>query len=55
MICKQILLKTFLSKPKLILLHAVKWFQVLLCVTNNSINHVICLHKIKRLRQLNLA
>ena len=39
MICKHILLITFLNKPKLILLHTVKWFQVLLCITNNSIKH----------------
>ena len=38
-ICKAILLITFLNESKLILLHAVKWFQVLLCVTNNSIKH----------------
>ena len=37
MICKHILLITFLNKPKLILLHTVKWFQVLLCITNSSI------------------
>ena len=35
MICKYILLITFLNKPKLILLHIVKWLQVLLCITNN--------------------
>ena len=39
MICKYILLRTFLNEPKLIFLHTVKWFQVLLCVTNNSIIH----------------
>ena len=39
MICKYILLITFLNEPKLILLHAVKWFQVLLCITNNSFKH----------------
>ena len=38
MIFKHILL-TFLNKRKLILLHIVKWFQVLLCITNNSIKH----------------
>ena len=30
---------TFLNEPNLILLHTVKWFQVLLCITNNSIKH----------------
>ena len=39
MICKHILLIMFLNEPKLILLHTVKWFQVLLCITNNSIKH----------------
>ena len=29
----------FLNKHKLILLHTVKWFQVFLCITNNSIKH----------------
>ena len=40
MIFKQILLVTFLNEPKLILFHIVKWFQVLLCMTNNSIKHL---------------
>ena len=39
MICKLILLITFLNEPKLILLHTVKWFQVLQCITKNSIKH----------------
>ena len=39
MICKYIFLITFLNKPKLILLHTVKWFEVLLRITNNSIKH----------------
>ena len=39
MICKHILLITFLDKPKFILLNTVKWFQILLCITNNSIKH----------------
>ena len=40
MICKHILLITFLNEPELIVfLHMVKWFQVLLCNTNNSIKH----------------
>ena len=39
MICKHILLITFLNEPMLILLHTVKWFQVLLCITNNAIKH----------------
>ena len=38
MICKHILLITFLNMPKLILLQ-IKWLQVLLCITNNSIKH----------------
>ena len=37
--CKHILLITFVNEPKLILLHTVKWFQVLLCMSNNSIKH----------------
>ena len=37
MICKHILLITFLNKPELIFLPTVKWFQVLLCIINNSI------------------
>ena len=37
MICLPILLITFLNKSKFILLHTVKWFQVLLSVSNNSI------------------
>ena len=39
MIFKHILLITFLKKPELIFLHTVKWFQVLLCITNISIKH----------------
>ena len=39
MVCKHILLIMFLNEAKLILLHTVKWFQVLLCITNNSIKH----------------
>ena len=39
MICKDILLIGFLNEHKLILLHTVKWFQVLLCITNNSFKH----------------
>ena len=38
MIYKHIFI-TFLNEPKLILLHTVKLFQVLLCITNNSIKH----------------
>ena len=38
MICKKnILLITFLNKPELVCLHTVKWFQVFLPNTNNSI------------------
>ena len=29
----------FSNKSNLILLHTVKWFQVLLCIPNNSIKH----------------
>ena len=39
MICKHILLLTFLINSKLILLHTVKWFQELLCISNNSNKH----------------
>ena len=39
MICKLILLIKFLKQPIFILWHTVKWFQVLLCITNNSIKH----------------
>ena len=38
-IYKHILLTTFLNESKLILLCTVKWFQVLQCITNNSIKH----------------
>ena len=41
MICKDILLITFLNEPKLIILHTVKWFQVLLCILNNSIKYQV--------------
>ena len=40
MICKHFMLITFLNEPKIILLYTVKWFQVLLCITNNSIKFV---------------
>ena len=39
MIYKHILLITFLNEPVLFL-HKVKWFQVLLCITNNSNKHL---------------
>ena len=39
MICKYILLIAFLNELKLNLLLSVKWFQVLLYITNNSIKH----------------
>ena len=39
MICKHILIITFLNDPNLILLHTVKGFQVLLCIIYNSIKH----------------
>ena len=34
-----ILLIRFLNEPKLILIRTVKWFQVLLCITNNLIKY----------------
>ena len=37
MICKHILLIVFLNKSKLTVLHTVKGFQAMLCITNNSI------------------
>ena len=40
MIYKHILMVTFLSEHNLILLHTVKWFQVLLCITNNTIKYL---------------
>ena len=39
MICKRILLTKLLNATKLILLQTVKLFQVLLCLTNNSIKY----------------
>ena len=39
MICKHILLITFLNEPKLISLHTVKWFQAFLSIMNNSIHN----------------
>ena len=39
MISKHILLIMFLNEPKLIILLTVEWFEVLLCITNNSIKH----------------
>ena len=39
MIRKYILLITFLNKPLLVLLHIVKCFRALLCITNNSIKY----------------
>ena len=47
MICKYILLITFLDEAKLIVLHSVKWFQVLLCITNNSIKHRLFIYTVK--------
>ena len=38
MICKHILLVTFLNEAELFF-HAGKWFQVFLSNTNNSINY----------------
>ena len=39
MISKPILLIMFLNDLKFILFHSVKWFQVFLCIINNSIKH----------------
>ena len=39
-IYKHILLITFLNEPKLILSLTVECFQLLLCITNNSIKHL---------------
>ena len=39
MTCKHILLVKFLNESKLIPLNTIKWFQVLLCIIKNSINH----------------
>ena len=39
MICKHMLLIMFLNESKLIIYHTIEWFQVLLCITNNSIKH----------------
>ena len=39
MICRHILL-VFLNKAKLIRLHTVKWFHILLCIIKNSIKHL---------------
>ena len=46
MIYKQILLITFLNETGLIFLPTVKWFQELLCISNN-LTLVICLHTFK--------
>ena len=43
--CKHILLITFLNEPELIFLHTVKWFQVLLCSSNN-LTSIICFHTV---------
>ena len=42
MVCKQVLLITFLNEPEIICLRTVKWFQVLLYNTNN-LTSVVCL------------
>ena len=44
MVCKHFLLIMFLNEAKLILLHSVKLFQVLLCIINNSIKHQSFVH-----------
>ena len=33
------MLINFFNEPKLIVLHNVKWFQLFLCIINNSIKH----------------
>ena len=45
MICKHILYITFLNKPKLIFLHTVKWFQILL-YNHHNLTSVICLNTV---------
>ena len=52
MICKQILLITFLNEPNFILLHTVEWFQVLLCITNKSIKHHSFVYTVKHTNNL---
>ena len=37
----------FLNEPKLILYHTVKWFQVLLCITNNSFKQESFVYTVK--------
>ena len=37
----------FLNENGLILYLTGKWFQVLLCITDNSIKHESCLHVVK--------
>ena len=39
MTCKHILLIIFLNTPELFF-HTIKWLQVLLCISNNSIKHL---------------
>ena len=39
MICILVLLIILLNESKLILLHSVKWFKILLCITGNSIKY----------------
>ena len=36
---------TILNESKLILLPTAKWFQILLCITNNSIKHQSFVYK----------
>ena len=55
MICKQILLITFLNEPKLILLHKVKWFQVLLYITHNSTKHQLFIYTQLNVKQFYLT
>ena len=38
MICEQILFMTFLNDTNVILWHTVKWFYVMLCISNNPID-----------------
>ena len=46
-IYKAILLIMFYNEPKCILLHTIKWFQLLLCITNNSIKHQSFVNTVK--------
>ena len=43
MICKHIFLITSLNEPKYINMPTVKWWEVFLCINNNSIRHLFFL------------